>query len=150
MNSEYSITRSITPSEYMGMRESVGWGLFPLEEAEAGLANSIIWCIRDKCTGRPIGLGRVIWDHGYVMYIADIIVIPECQGQGLGRVLMEQVIDFIHEQLRPGYRFMVSLCSAKGKEEFYKKFGFVVRPNDEVGPGMHQWFTGEAVPKEGV
>lgn len=144
MEVNYSITDSITPEEYMKLREAVGWGLFPLEEAEAGLSNSYIWCLRDnEASGRPIGIGRVIWDHGYVMYIADIIVIPEYQGNGLGRVIMEQVMDFIHEQLKPGYRFMVSLCSAKGKDEFYKKFGFVVRPNDDVGPGMHQWFVNE-------
>ena len=65
------------------------------------------------------------------------------QSCGLGRVIMEQVMDFIHEQLKPGYKFMVSLCSAKRKEEFYKKFGFIVRPNDDVGPGMHQWFGNE-------
>ena len=147
MYNDYSITKTITPAEYMEMRKAVGWGLFPLEEAQAGLSNSLIWCIRDNGTGSPVGLGRVIWDHGYVMYIADIIVIPEYQGKGLGRVLMEQVMDFIHEQLKPGYRFMVSLSSAKGKEEFYKKFGFVVRPNEEVGPGMHQWFSAEE--KEG-
>ena len=144
MEVNYSITDSITPEEYMKLREAVGWGLFPLEEAEAGLSNSYIWCLRDnEASGRPIGIGRVIWDHGYVMYIADIIVIPEYQGNGLGRVIMEQVMDFIHEQLKPGYKFMVSLCSAKGKDEFYKKFGFVVRPNDDVGPGMHQWFVNE-------
>lgn len=144
MEVNYSITDSITPEEYMKLREAVGWGLFPLEEAEAGLSNSYIWCLRDnEASGHPIGIGRVIWDHGYVMYIADIIVIPEYQGKGLGRVIMEQVMDFIHEQLKPGYKFMVSLCSAKGKEEFYKKFGFVVRPNDDVGPGMHQWFVNE-------
>lgn len=144
MEVNYSITDSITPEEYMKLREAVGWGLFPLEEAEAGLSNSYIWCLRDnEASGRPIGIGRVIWDQGYVMYIADIIVIPEYQGNGLGRVIMEQVMDFIHEQLKPGYRFMVSLCSAKGKEDFYKKFGFVVRPNDDVGPGMHQWFVNE-------
>ena len=144
MEVNYSITDSVTPEEYMKLREAVGWGLFPLEEAEAGLSNSYIWCLRDnEASGRPIGIGRVIWDHGYVMYIADIIVIPEYQGKGLGRVIMEQVMDFIHEQLKPGYKFMVSLCSAKGKEEFYKKFGFVVRPNDDVGPGMHQWFANE-------
>ena len=144
MKVNYSITDSITPEEYMKLREAVGWGLFPLEEAEAGLSNSYIWCLRDnEASGRPIGIGRVIWDHGYVMYIADIIVIPEYQGNGLGRVIMEQVMDFIHEQLKPGYKFMVSLCSAKGKDEFYKKFGFVVRPNDDVGPGMHQWFVNE-------
>lgn len=144
MEVNYSITDSVTPEEYMKLREAVGWGLFPLEEAEAGLSNSYIWCLRDnEASGRPIGIGRVIWDHGYVMYIADIIVIPEYQGNGLGRVIMEQVMDFIHEQLKPGYKFMVSLCSAKGKDEFYKKFGFVVRPNDDVGPGMHQWFVNE-------
>ena len=144
MEVNYSITDSITPEEYMKLREAVGWGLFPLEEAEAGLSNSYIWCLRDnEASGKPIGIGRVIWDHGYVMYIADIIVIPEYQGNGLGRVIMEQVMDFIHEQLKPGYKFMVSLCSAKGKDEFYKKFGFVSRPNDNFGPGMHQWFVNE-------
>ena len=144
MEVNYSITDSITPEEYMKLREAVGWGLFPLEEAEAGLSNSYIWCLRDnEASRRPIGIGRVIWDHGYVMYIADIIVIPEYQGNGLGRVIMEQVMDFIHEQLKPGYKFMVSLCSAKGKDEFYKKFGFVSRPNDDFGPGMHQWFVNE-------
>ena len=144
MEVNYSITDSITPEEYMKLREAVGWGLFPLEEAQAGLSNSYIWCLRDnEASGRPIGIGRVIWDHGYVMYIADIIVIPEYQGNGLGRVIMEQVMDFIHEQLKPRYKFMVSLCSAKGKDEFYKKFGFVSRPNDDFGPGMHQWFVNE-------
>ena len=144
MEVNYSITDSITPEEYMKLREAVGWGLFPLEEAEAGLSNSYIWCLRDnEASGRPIGIGRVIWDHGYVMYIADIIVIPEYQGNGLGRVIMEKVMDFTHEQLKPGYKFMVSLCSAKGKDEFYKKFGFVSRPNDAFGPGMHQWFVNE-------
>ena len=144
MEVNYSITDSITPEEYMKLREAVGWGLFPLEEAQAGLSNSYIWCLRDnEASGRSIGIGRVIWDHGYVMYIADIIVIPEYQGNGLGRVIMEQVMDFIHEQLKPGYKFMVSLCSAKGKDEFYKKFGFVSRPNDDFGPGMHQWFVNE-------
>ena len=78
MEVNYSITDSITPEEYMKLREAVGWGLFPLEEAEAGLSNSYIWCLRDnEASGQPIGIGRVIWDHGYVMYIADIIVIPD-------------------------------------------------------------------------
>ncbi len=141
-NISYCITNNISPEEYMVLREAVDWGLFPLEQAESGLKNSYIWCIRegDCVSGRPIGLGRLVWDRGYVMYIADVIVIPEYQGNGLGRVLMENIVGFIREQLKPGYRFMVTLASAKGKEDFYKKFGFVERPNDAFGPGMHQWF----------
>ena len=29
--------------------------------------------------------------------------------------------------------------AAKGKEEFYKKFGFIDRPNENFGCGMHKW-----------
>ena len=54
------------------------------------------------------------------------------QSCGLGRVIMEQVMDFIHGQRKPGYKFMVSL-----------KFGFVVRTNDDVGHGIHQGVVNE-------
>ncbi len=141
MDERYVMGDSISPAEYMGLRRAVEWGEFPLEEAQAGLDNSLIWCIRDE--GRAIALGRVIWDKGYVIYIADIIVHPDYQGQGLGRVLMEEIVSFIHSQLKPGYKFMVSLSSAKGKDGFYKKFGFISRPNDDVGPGMFRWFASE-------
>ena len=138
---KYEMTNTITPEEYLAMRAAVGWSVFPVEQAIAGLSNSYVWCIRDE--GRPIAIGRAIWDHGYVIYIADVIVLPEYQGQGLGRVLMESIMAFIHEQLKPGYRFMVSLLAAKGKEEFYQKFGFETRPNETVGAGMHQWLVNE-------
>ena len=61
------------------------------------------------------------------------------QKQGLGRLLMEKIMDYLHSQLKTGYRFMVCLMAAKGKEEFYKKFGFIDRPNENFGCGMHQW-----------
>ena len=140
-DSKYEMTRTITPKEYLEMRAAVGWSVFPEEQAVEGLAHSYVWCIRDN--GRPIAIGRAIWDHGYVIYIADIIVLPDYQGQGLGRTLMESIMEFIREQLKPGYRFMVSLLAAKGKEAFYQKFGFEVRPNETVGAGMHQWLVNE-------
>lgn len=52
---------------------------------------------------------------------------------------MEKIMDYLHSQLKPGYKFMVCLMAAKGKEEFYKKFGFIDRPNETFGCGMHQW-----------
>ena len=139
---DYEITNSITPEEYMELRRIVGWGLFPLEQAEQGLKNSfILICLRKD--GRPIGLGRAVSDRGYVVYIADVIVVPEYQGQGLGRVIMEELLKRIKESLKPGYRVMISLLAAKGKEEFYNKFGFIDRPNDNFGCGMHQWIECE-------
>ena len=136
---DYEITTGITPEEYMEMRKVVGWGLFPLEQAEQGLKNTfILICLRKD--GKPIGVGRAVSDHGYVVYIADVIVHPEYQGQGLGRVIMEELLKRTKESLKPGYKVMISLLAAKGKEEFYNKFGFVSRPNDDFGCGMHQWY----------
>lgn len=137
----YEITDEITPKEYMELRELVGWTLFPIEQAAEALKNTSHLCCLKK-DGKTIGLLRVIWDHGYVIYIADVIVRPEFQGQGLGRVLMNNAMDFIKSCLKPGYKAMVSLMSAKGKEEFYKKFGFIERPSEKYGCGMCQWMEG--------
>ena len=135
---DYEVTDQITPEEYMQMRREVGWGEFPLEQAAEGLKNSTLRCCFRR-GGEPIALARVLWDHGYVVYIADIIVRPAYQKNGMGRDLMNRVIGFIESILKPGYRVMVSLQSAKGKEEFYERFGFTPRPTEEHGCGMHRW-----------
>ena len=139
MESKFELTNTIDPQDYLNMRDAVGWTKFAIEQATEGLKNSIIWCIRDQ--GRPVALGRIVTDHGYIVYIADIIVLPEYQGQGLGRQIMENIMNYIKAQLKPGYRIMAVLVSAKGKEAFYEKFGFIKRPDESFGPGMHQWLT---------
>ena len=134
---DITITNSITTEEYLGLRQAVGWSVFPIEQAEAGLQNSHVICFRDK--KNAVALGRVIWDHGYSVLISDVIVAPDYQGQGLGRKLMEETMAYIRSLLKPGYRIMISLMAAESKQGFYKKFGFIERPSDLFGPGMHQW-----------
>ena len=137
---DITITNSITTEEYLGLRQAVGWSVFPVEQAEAGLQNSHVICFRDK--EKAVALGRVIWDHGYSILISDVIVAPEYQGRGLGRKLMEAIMAYIRSLLKPGYRIMISLMAAENKQGFYKKFGFIERPSDLFGPGMHQWIEG--------
>lgn len=134
-------SNSITAEEYLELRQSVGWKSFPLEQATEGLKNSAyICCIRKDYA--PIAMGRVIWDHGYVVYIADVIVRPEYQKQGFGREVMNCIMNEIRGYLKPGYKIMISLMAAKGKEGFYKKFDFIGRPNEVTGDGMFQWIEG--------
>ena len=134
---DITITNSISAEEYLGLRQAVGWSVFPLEQAESGLQNSHVICFRDK--EKAVALGRVIWDHGYSVLISDVIVAPEYQGQGLGRKLMEAIMSYLRSLLKPGYRIMISLMAAENKQGFYKKFGFIERPSELFGPGMHQW-----------
>ena len=139
---EYEITNTITAEEYLEMRALVGWGGFPLEQAKAGLEHTTHICTFRK-EEKVIGLVRLLWDHGYVVYIADVIVRPDFQGKGIGRELMNYAMKYIKSKLKPGWRIMVNLQAAKDKEGFYKKFGFIERPSEDFGPGMHQWISSE-------
>jgi predicted GNAT family N-acyltransferase len=51
--------------------------------------------------------------------------------------IVSDIMKYIKEEYPKGT--MVCLMSAKGKENFYKKFGFVERPNENYGAGMIQF-----------
>ena len=61
--------------------------------------------------------------------------------------MLTDVIDYLEGKLQPGYRIMITLLSAHGKEEFYQKFDFTSRPTETFGPGMHRWLDKEGVAK---
>ena len=135
-------TNDITPEEYMELRKIVGWLEFPAEEAKACVENAyLLLCVRDE--EKAIGLARLLWDGGYVAFLSDVLVIPEYQGQGLGRKLVEAVIKRIKDDMKPGYKVKLTLSASKGKESFYTQFGFRERPNEEAGAGMDQWLMAD-------
>jgi hypothetical protein len=51
---------------------------------------------------------------------------------------------YINDRLEPNEVSHICLMAAKGKEGFYKKFGFEERPNDKSGAGMTLWIKKEA------
>ena len=132
-------TDDITPEEYMELRKIVGWVEFPIEQAKACIDNAyMVRSVRDD--DKIIGVARLLWDGGYIAFLSDVIVKPAYQGQGIGRKLVEACIQKLKDDMKPGYKVKMTLNSAKGKEAFYEKFGFHVRPNDDAGAGMDQWF----------
>ena len=132
----------ITPEEYMRLRKMDGWVQFPLEQAKACIDKAfMILCVRDD--EKAIGVVRLLWDGGYIAFLSDVIVDPLYQGQGIGRKLVEASIRKLKDEMKPGYKVKLTLNSAIGKEPFYEKFGFRVRPNEDAGPGMDQWLIKE-------
>jgi GNAT superfamily N-acetyltransferase len=89
-------------------------------------------------------MSRVLTDGGCVALILDVVVLPEYQGKGIGRDLMLSVMKYINDRLDPNEVSHVCLMAAKGKEDFYKKFGFEERPNDKSGAGMTQCIKKDA------
>ncbi|SHJ52235.1 Acetyltransferase (GNAT) domain-containing protein [Anaerocolumna jejuensis DSM 15929] len=132
------LKHSLTVEEYNALRLSVDWKEIPEEQAKRGLSNTY-YLTAAVLNGETIGLARVISDGGYVAYIADVIVNQEYQGKGVGRMILNDVMDYIKNVLSGGETVMVILVAAKGKEEFYEKFGFIKRPNEQYGAGMTLW-----------
>ncbi|HBI85415.1 MAG TPA: N-acetyltransferase [Ruminococcus sp.] len=71
-----------------------------------------------------VGMARMIGDFGLCYYIKDVIVHPDYQGRGIGRMLMEALLRFIRENGVSGTEIAAELCAMPDKMPFYAKFGF--------------------------
>jgi GNAT superfamily N-acetyltransferase len=119
--------------EYNWLREQVGWRTNPEDVIRKALPNSLYGVCAYQA-GQLVGMARIIGDAGLVYYIQDVIVVPECQGHGIGTQLMDRVMGYIRKHA--SQNTIVGLMSAKGKEPFYEKYGFTVRPTERFGAGM--------------
>ena len=80
---------------------------------------------------------QLVWADGVVIdYIQDLIVRPDYQKDGIGRKIITRLIEYVKKSKLPDTEIMLCLMSAKGREGFYRKFDFISRPTDTLGPGM--------------
>ena len=128
----------ISLADYLHLRQSADFRDINKKRAKAGLKNSL-FIIAAKYNRKTIGMARVIGDGGYIMLIADVMVLPEYQNMGVGTKIMEFLMERIHNSIEDGEGVAVYLMAAEGRENFYKRFGFTARPRDGLGAGMSQW-----------
>ncbi len=135
---EITYTNQMTAEEYNEMRGSVNWRLLTPGQAERGLAHTA-FVVAARDGGKIVGMGRMLFDYGYTAYLGDVIIRPEYQGRGIGTEIVTRLKDMVMEVAEQGDKIMFILVAASGKEGFYEKFGFQVRPNDFSGSGMSMW-----------
>lgn len=133
-----SYRNDISVEDYCRLRSSVAWDPLPEEQARSGLEHSdfVISCRDGSDT---VGCARVFWDKGYIAYLADVMVAPSHQGRGIGKTLVSRCIGYVDSQLKDGWRVKIVIVTSKGKEAFYEKLGFHIRPNEREGAGMNLW-----------
>ncbi len=64
------------------------------------------------------------------------MVIPAYQGKKIGTGIMNKLIEKINEYKKVNPEIRTYLGASKGKESFYERFGFISRPNEDLGAGM--------------
>jgi len=89
----------------------------PRETVERSIAHSLTFGLYEE--KRQIGFARVITDHATFAYLADVFILEDFRGRGLGEWLIETVMS--HSELQGLRRWMLATRDAQG---LYRKSGF--------------------------
>lgn len=131
--------------EYNALRKAVGWD--PIGESMYNSAVKASVFVTARYKDQVIGMSRMITDGGLVSLIADVIVDPQFQAQGIGDVLVKKLL-FLHKELLDGSESgYVNVLASKGNDGFYNQMGFMARPNIMLGSGMTMKIMGGKINK---
>ena len=89
----------------------------PVEVVERSIEHSIAFGLYEG--GRQIGFARAVTDRATFAYLADVFILDDFRGRGLGRWLIEAVMS--HPELQGLRRWMLATRDAHG---LYRKSGF--------------------------
>lgn len=122
----------LTAEDFIRLKVATGFMDRPIEQVEKALRNGL-FNVSAICDGKVIGMGRLVGDGAMYWYLQEIIVLPEYQGKGIGKCIVNRLIEHIKASAIPGTQVSVGLTAVKGKEPFYEKLGFTLSSS-----GMYQ------------
>lgn len=115
--------------EYHALRVLAGLSPKTAEAAARGLPNTIFG-VSLREGDRMLAMGRIIGDGGCFLQVVDIAVVPDRQGQGLGKAVMQQLDDWLRVHAVGAY---VSLIADGQAHRLYAQFGFALTAPRSVG-----------------
>jgi predicted N-acetyltransferase YhbS len=126
VNTIYSI-ENVEWTAVAAMFAEVGWGQRdPVQIRSAFEKSSHVMFIYEA--GELVAFGRTMDDRCYYGMLVDVVVKPGRQHSGLGR----DIVTSLREKLA-GYKF-ITLTAAPGKEEFYRKLGWLRQSSAMIWP----------------
>lgn len=118
--------------EFNELFNSVGWGHRDSQKIDQNRQSSI-FAVSVYLKDKIVGMARVVGDGCYYT-VYDVVVHNKFQGQGIGAMLMNTIVDW-YKTIEDDDTYLY-LGASYNKEKFYQKFGFVSRPYGHIGAGM--------------
>jgi len=132
-------TESLPAAEqFYDLFETTGWNTkYELSKEELFLALKNSWyTISVFDHDQLIGFGRIICDGIVHALILDVIILPERQGEGIGKEVMNKLM----AQCKKHKIRDIQIFSAKDKAGFYEKLGFEKRKDDSPGMQLENYW----------
>jgi ribosomal protein S18 acetylase RimI-like enzyme len=132
-DTEYTILEGIpTPQVYHDLRKLAGMTPPPMEAVPKALANSFVGFLAyerrhmtDDTTPGPdqkaVAMGRLLGDKSLFLLLCDVAVHPDHQRKGLGKRIMQSLIDYVDNHAPEAY---VSLVAEPAGQGLYPRYGF--------------------------
>lgn len=113
----------LTAEEFIELWETV-WGSGPsLEQTKLAMEHTL-FRVSVYDNEKVVAMARMIGDMGLNYYIKDVAVRPEYQKKGIGKLLINELLDFVKKNGVSGTDIFVELCAVPDKVPFYEKLGF--------------------------
>lgn len=111
-----------TPEEHRRLSERVGWrNAFDWDSMPRSLEASLFGVVATDGE-TAVGMGRVVGDGVLYFYIQDVAVDPDYQGRGIGRMIVEALLERIRDTA-PAHAF-VGLFATDAALPLYQRHGF--------------------------
>lgn len=113
----------LSAEEFILLWETV-WGQGPsLEQTELAMQHTLFRVsVFDGDT--IVAMARMIGDMGLSYYVKDVVVRPEYQGKGIGRILVNELLKYVNDNGINDTGIFIELCAEPDKIPFYEHFGF--------------------------
>lgn len=110
--------------EYLELRRSVGWKVPAAADAERALGQTIaaLCAVEDA---RVLGMGRLVGDGAFYLFVVDLLVRPEHQHRGIGSRLLSGLEA---EATRISATGSLALVAEQDVVAFYERHGFERAP----------------------
>ena len=129
-------TQNIDWQQVSAVLAQVGMAHYSADTHQKAFENShtVVFVWDGDCL---VGFGRAISDGAYQAAIYDVAVVPSYQGQGIGKLIVEKILERL-----PSCN--VLLYASPGKEDFYRKLGF-----SKMNTGMALFQNAEGMRRKG-
>jgi len=124
----YEVVEKVPPvDDFLRLRKVTGLTPRPKDAAIKALPRSV-YGVHIIISRTVRAMGRIVGDGALNFDIVDVAVDPEFQGKGYGRIIMENIINFLNREAPQG-AYITLIADVP---ELYAKFGFqLTRPESE-------------------
>ena len=127
-----SRNKNINLQELEQLCDTVGWVRRPIKKVKTAIKNSFLTVslsYQENKKQRLIAFARATSDNTFNATIWDVVVHPEFQRKGLGKILIKEIV----KELRCSDINTITLFADPQVLTFYKSLGFICDPDGVKG-----------------